>query len=172
MRKILLLLPSLFATAAQAEVSQSAADGFIVEHRFQLAATPAQAWQALGHPERWWPKEHTWSGSPKNLSLKTELGGCFCERWKDGGAEHGRVIMVRRNALLRLDAALGPFQDMAISGVLSVALKPQDGGTVATVTYRVSGTAEHGFDKMVAVVDQVVGQQWRGFADYASSRKP
>jgi uncharacterized protein YndB with AHSA1/START domain len=171
MRKMLAVLLAMFATTGHAEVKQSAADGFIIEHKFQIDATPAQAWQALGHPERWWPKEHTWSGSSKNLSLKTELGGCFCERWKDGGAEHGRVIMVRRNALLRLNAALGPFQDMAISGVLSIALAAKDGGTAATVTYRVSGTAEHAFDKMVPVVDQVIGQQFGGFAEYAVKSK-
>lgn len=171
MRQLVPILLLSFAAAAHAEVKQSAADGFIVEHKFQIAATPAQAWQALGHPERWWPKNHTWSGSPKNLSLKTELGGCFCERWKDAGAEHGRVIMVKRNELLRLNAALGPFQDMAISGVLSIALKAKDQGTEAIVTYRVSGTAEHGFDKMVPVVDQVVGQQFGGFAAYASGAK-
>jgi uncharacterized protein YndB with AHSA1/START domain len=171
MRRSLSILLLLLAAHAHAEVKQAAADGFIIEHKFQIAATPAQAWQALGHPERWWPKEHTWSGSPGNLSLKTELGGCFCERWKDGGAEHGRVIMVRRNELLRLNAALGPFQDMAISGVLSVALASRDGGTAATITYRVSGTAEHGFDKMVPVVDQVIGQQFGGFAQYAAKSR-
>ena len=164
MRQLPVVLCLLFAANAHAEVKQSAADGFIIEHKFQIAASPAQAWQALGHPERWWPKEHTWSGSPKIQSLKTELGGCFCERWKDGGAEHGRVIMVRRNELLRLNAALGPFQDMAISGVLSIALQPKDGGTAATITYRISGTVEHSFDKMVPVVDQVIGQQFGNFA--------
>lgn len=172
MRKTMAMLMLMATATAYAEVKLGAADGFIVEHRFQIAATPAQAWRALGHPENYWPKDHTWSGSPKNLSLKAELGGCFCERWKDGGAEHGRVIMVRRNQLLRLSAALGPMQDMAISGVLSIALAPQDGGTAATVTYRVSGTAEHRFDKMVAVVDQVVGQQFGNFAAYASGRTP
>ncbi len=171
MRPIVPILLLSLAATAHAEVKQSAADGFVIEHKYQIAATPARAWQALGHPERWWPKAHTWSCASKNLSLKTELGGCFCERWKEGGAEHGRVIMSKRNELLRLNAALGPFQDMAISGVLSIALKEKDGGTEAIVTYRVSGTAEHGFDKMVPVVDQVVGQQFGGLAAYASAAK-
>ena len=170
--RISLLLLALFSGTSQAEVKQGTADGFIIQHHFHITATPAQAWAALGHPEQWWPKDHTWSGSPANLSLKTELGGCFCERWKDGGAEHGHVIMVQKEKLLRLSAALGPMQDMAISGVLSIALAAKDGGTDADITYRVSGTAEHGFDKFVAGVDQVLRQQFGNYATFASGKHP
>lgn len=161
----------LTASPARAAVKQSAPDGFIVEHRILIAATPAQAWASLAQPARWWPKEHTWSGDPANLGLELKLGGCFCERWKDGGAEHGRVVMLRRNELVRLNAALGPMQDMAISGVLSIALAAKDEGVEATVTYRVSGTAAHGFDKIAPVVDQVIGLQFGGWAAY-TPRKP
>jgi uncharacterized protein YndB with AHSA1/START domain len=158
-------IASLFvAAAAQAAVKQSSPDGFIVEHRITLEATPAQAWKTLAQPARWWPKEHTWSGDPANLSLALELGGCFCERWKDGGAEHGRVIMLRRNELVRLNAALGPMQDMAVSGVLSIAIVPKEEGSEATVTYRVSGTAAHALDKIAPVVDRVIGLQFGGWA--------
>lgn len=161
----------LAASTAQAAVKQSAPDGFIVEHRIMLNVAPAQAWTTLAQPARWWPKEHTWSGDPANLSLELKLGGCFCERWKDGGAEHGRVIMLRRNELVRLNAALGPLQDMAVSGVLSVALAPKDEGTEATVTYRVSGTSAHAFDKIAPAVDQVIGLQFGGWAAYEPEAK-
>jgi hypothetical protein len=76
--------------------------------------------------------------------------------------------MVQKNKLLRMNAALGPMQDMAVSGVLSVALAAKDDGTDAVVTYRVSGTQEHAFDKFVAQVDQVLGQQFGNFASFAS----
>lgn len=158
------------AAAADAAVKQAAPDGFIVEHRIMLDVTPAQAWKTLGQPARWWPKEHTWSGDPANLSLALELGGCFCERWKDGGAEHGRVIMLKRNELVRLNAALGPMQDMAVSGVLSIALAAKDEGSEATVTYRVSGTPAHALDKIAPVVDGVIGLQFGGWA--ATAAKP
>lgn len=158
---VLLLLAS---TAGQTAVKQSSPEGFIVEHRLRIAATPAQAWATLAKPARWWPKEHTWSGEAANLSLDLTLGGCFCERWKDGGAEHGRVIMLKRNELVRLNAALGPLQDMAVSGVLSVALVANDEGSEAIVTYRVSGTPAHALDKLAPVVDQVIGQQFGGWA--------
>jgi uncharacterized protein YndB with AHSA1/START domain len=166
---LLAVLVLLVSTTAQAEVKQSAPDGFIVEHRLSFAATPEKAWPLLAQPARWWPKEHTWSGDAANLSLETKLGGCFCERWKDGGAEHGRVIMLRTHKLLRLNAALGPMQDMAVSGVLSIALSAKDEGTEAIVTYRVSGTSAHNLDKIAPVVDQVVGLQFGGWASLAGN---
>lgn len=154
----------LVSAAGQAAVTQSSPDGFIVEHRLRIAVTPAQAWTTLAQPARWWPKEHTWSGEAANLSLDIKPGGCFCEQWKDGGAEHGRVILFRRNELLRLSAALGPLQDMAVSGVLSVALAAKDTGSEAVVTYRVSGTPAHALDKIAPAVDQVIGLQFGGWA--------
>lgn len=156
------------AGLAQAEVKQSAADGFIVEHRLGLNATPAQAWAGLGQPARWWPKEHTWSGQSANLSIELKLGGCFCERWKDGGAEHGRVIRIERDKLLRLNAALGPLQDMAVSGVLSIAIAAKEEGSEAIVTYRVSGTPAHALDKIATLVDQVLGLQFGGWTSFVN----
>lgn len=172
-RVLSIALVLVAATPASAAVKQSAPDGFIVEHRLMLNVIPAQAWATLAQPARWWPKEHTWSGSPANLSLELKLGGCFCERWKGGGAEHGRVIMLRNNELVRMNAALGPMQEMAISGVLSIAIAARDEGSEATVTYRVSGTSAHGFDKIAPVVDQVIGLQFGGWAAYeAEAKKP
>jgi len=153
---------------AHGALLQSSADGFVVEHRFHIVAPPATAWQVLVHPERWWPGDHTWSGSAANLSLAPEAGGCFCERWASGSAEHGRVVQVRQDQLLRFNGALGPLQDMAVTGVLTVTLAPAGAETDATVTYRVSGDASHKLDLLAPVVDKVIGQQFGGFASLAS----
>jgi hypothetical protein len=52
----------LSCPAAPADVVQSAADGALIQHHFQIAASPKDAWSALVHPEHWWPADHTWSG--------------------------------------------------------------------------------------------------------------
>ena len=155
-----LLLPAI----AIAEVKQSALDGAVIEHRFQIAASPDASWQALVHPERYWPADHTWSGEPGRLSLVPEAGGCFCERWSGGSAEHARVVMARPGQLLRLRGALGPLQEMAVGGVLTVTLAAKDAGTEAVVVYRLSGDASHKLDGFIAVVDQVIGVQFGNFA--------
>jgi uncharacterized protein YndB with AHSA1/START domain len=157
---------------ASAAVTQSSASGMTIEHRYAVAATPAQAWSALAHPELWWPSDHTWSGNASNLRLDAQAGGCFCENWGESSAEHGRVVMSRPGELLRIQAALGPLQELAVSAVLTVKLAPAaGGGTEATVTYRVSGDPSHGLDRYAAAVDQVLGQQFGNFAGHASGGK-
>ena len=98
----LTIVPLLLATTlAHADVSQSAADGFLIVISSPVDATPEKTWSALGQVQHWWNAEHTWSGKASHLSLKPEAGGCFCERWNEGSAEHGRVVMALPGKLLR-----------------------------------------------------------------------
>jgi hypothetical protein len=75
--------------------------------------------------------------------------------------------MARPGELLRMRGALGPLQEMALTGVLTIALAAKGEGTEATVTYRLSGDPSHKLDGFVAVVDKVIGQQFGSFAAYA-----
>jgi uncharacterized protein YndB with AHSA1/START domain len=165
-RTILMACLAVLPRVGLAEVQQAAPDGALIEHHYHLAVPPAQAWEALVQPERWWPADHTWSGARGNLNLVPAAGGCFCENWDDGSAEHARVVMAMPGKLLRLRGALGPLQGMAVTGVLTVELTPEEGGTEATVTYRISGDPSHRLDGFMAIVDQVVGLQFAGFAGY------
>ncbi|HWN07378.1 MAG TPA: SRPBCC domain-containing protein [Steroidobacteraceae bacterium] len=158
------LLAAVLPLAASAEVKSAAPDGFLIEHRFTIAAPAAKVWESLQHPERWWPADHTWSGKRENLSLDAKVGGCFCERWDGNSVEHGRVVLLMPGKMLRLDAALGPLQEMAVSGVITVSLEGKDGATTAVVTHRVSGDPSHKLDALAPVVDQVNGQQFGGMA--------
>jgi uncharacterized protein YndB with AHSA1/START domain len=160
----------LLSASTGAEVTTATAAGAIVEHRFHIDASPDDAWQVLVHPERYWPKEHTWSGDAANLSLAPEAGGCFCERWDGGSAEHGRVVMARPGRLLRFRGSLGPFQEMAVTGVLTVALAAVATGTEAVVTYRLSGDESHALAAMMKTVDEVIGLQFGAFAQLASAK--
>ena len=149
---------------AGAEVKSASPDAMLIELRYTIAAPAAKVWESLVHPERWWPADHTWSGKRENLSLSAEVSGCFCERWEGGSVEHGRVIMAMPGKMLRMDAALGPLQEMAVSGVISVALEEKDGATIVVVTHRVSGDPSHKLDALAPIVDQVNNQQFSGLA--------
>ncbi|HEY0180272.1 MAG TPA: hypothetical protein VGC30_11675 [Dokdonella sp.] len=155
---VVLLLAS--SVHARAEVRQSTPDGFFVAISTPIAASPTKTYAALTAVAAWWSDAHTWSGSAANLSLKAEAGGCFCERWKDGSAEQGRVILALPGRLLRLQTALGPLQELALSGVLSVWVRSEDdGSTRLDVEYRVNGTAESGLDVTAPAVDDMLGTQ-------------
>jgi uncharacterized protein YndB with AHSA1/START domain len=163
---VLVLAPAL----AFAEVKSATPESLLIEHRFTIAAPAAKVWETLLHPERWWPADHTWSGKRENLSLEANVGGCFCERWDANRVEHGRIVMLMPRKLLRFDAALGPLQELAISGVINVALEEKDGATTMVVTHRVSGDATHKLDGFASVVDQVNGLQFGNLA--AEAAKP
>lgn len=169
---IILAAVLLLPPAAVAELRQSSPDSVLIEHRYALSAAPAIAWQALIHPERWWPEEHTWSGLRANLGLVPAAGGCFCESWAGGSAEHARVVMALDGRLLRLRGSFGPLQDMGVTGILTVTLTPNEQGAEAKVTYRISGDASHQLDQFAAVVDQVIGQQFGEFARQAGVVAP
>jgi uncharacterized protein YndB with AHSA1/START domain len=160
----------LLPLAAAAEVRFAAADGMLIVHEYRIAAPAAKAWESLVHPERWWPEDHTWSGTRASLSLEAKAGACFCERWQGGSAEHGRVIMAQPWQLLRLRASLGPLQEMAVAGVLTIQLNELEGVTTATVSYRVSGDPAHKLDGLAPIVDQVIGAQFGEFAEDAVTR--
>jgi uncharacterized protein YndB with AHSA1/START domain len=161
---------AVLASPASAEVKFAAADGFLIEHRYTIAAPAAKVWESLMHPEDWWPADHTWSGDRKNLRLSADAGACFCERWVGGSVEHGRVIMAIPGSLLRMEAALGPLQEMAIAGVITFALEEKEGKTTLVATHRVSGDPSHKLDTLAPIVDQVNAQQFGGLA--ADAVKP
>lgn len=159
------------APGAGAEVRFAAPDGFLIEHRFTIAAPAERVWNSLLHPEDWWPSDHTWSGDRRNLRLSADAGACFCERWQGGSVEHGRVIMALPGALLRLRAALGPLQAMGVAGVISFELAEKDGETTLVATHRVSGDAAHKLDALAPIVDGVNAVQFGGLAEHAG-RQP
>lgn len=168
MKALLMAVLALAPLCAGAEVKSATPESMLIEHRFTIAAPAARVWETLLHPERWWPADHTWSGKRENLSLDPAIGGCFCERWDGNGVEHGRVVAVFPGKLLRLEAALGPLQELAISGVINVALEEKDGATTMVVMHRVSGDATHKLDAFAPIVDQVNGLQFGNLAAEAA----
>jgi hypothetical protein len=92
-------------------VSFATPDALVIEHRFAIAAAPAVAWNALAHPERYWPNAHT-VREAANLVLTPEAGGCFANagRWE-------RRTWQGRHGDSRQGAAhpriAGPFQTWA-----------------------------------------------------------
>jgi uncharacterized protein YndB with AHSA1/START domain len=116
--------------------------------------------RALVDVGSWWSKDHTYTGDAGNLSIAAQPGGCFCEKLPNGGGvEHGRVVNVAPGALLRLDGALGPLQELGVSGSMTWQIAASGQGSTLTMTYVVGGYAPGGLDKLAAVVDQVLSQQ-------------
>ena len=168
----LLPLPLLLLAGAPAAASVTAATdtAFVIEHKLAVAAAPDKLWDTLLHPGGWWEDEHTYSGDSANMSIDARPGGCWCEKTKGGGVEHMRVIYVDQAATLRMAGGLGPLQEMPITGVLTIAIKPAGAGSEVTATYRGSGYMPGGFASVAPLVDHVLGTQWAALKKTAEAK--
>src|SRR5688572_22077440 len=133
----LLLLAAVGASPASA---QAGPNGFMLRMEATVAAPRATVYQALVRIGSWWSGEHTYSGDARNLSLEPTPGGCWCERIPGGGGiEHGRVIYVAPDEILRLSGALGPLQEWGANGTLTWSLSEASGVTTVALSYGVGG---------------------------------
>lgn len=165
----LAFLLSLVTLGAHAVVKEAAPDHLLIQDSRTVHAPPDKLYAALVDIGHWWNGEHTYSGDASHLSLKAEAGGCFCERWDGQSVEHGRVIWAAPGHALRLQAALGPLQAMAVNGVMSFTLKPAPEGTALTFEYRVAGTSASSLDKIAPGVNGVLMDQLQRLQRYAET---
>ena len=175
LRFIAALAPlALAASPVAADVVDSSAAGFTISKTVSIAATPDAVWETLRAPQRWWAKEHTWSGDSANLYIDSQATGCFCEKLPGrGSVAHARIIFVDKGKLLRMEGAFGPLQSMAVTGVMTFELSADgDKATTVKMTYTVSGYVPGGLDKMAAPVDSVLGQQIDGLKAAAEANVP
>ena len=157
--------------AIHAEVKEAGADHLLLQDSRVVHAPPSKLYAALIDIGQWWSSKHTYSGDARHLSLQAVAGGCFCERWNDQSAAHGRVIRANPSHLLRLDTALGPLQNMAVQGVMTFALKPAADGTTLQFEYRVNGASQSGLDKLAPDINGVMMEQLQRLQRYAEAGK-
>jgi len=168
--RFIFLIAAIFgATTAQAEVTNTADNGFTSKHEAAVNAAPDVVWKALIAPARWWNGEHSFSGNAENLYLVAQAGGCFCELLRktdkdniksaEGSVQHMRVVFAQNNKILRMSGALGPLQGEAVTGTLTIVLKPNGENTAVSFAYKVGGYMEFPVDQIAPAVDNMIGEQ-------------
>jgi hypothetical protein len=165
----ILAATALLAAPASAKVIDESEAGFTVAHTAQVAATPADVWKMLRMPQKWWSKEHSWTGDAANFWLDSQAGGCFCEKIPGSGdglgsVQHARIIHARPNELLRLSGALGPLQSEAVTGTLTIQIKETPTGSALRFDYVVGGYMRFKVAQIAPAVDTVIGEQLAGLA--------
>lgn len=164
MIRILMLAPLLLVAPAAADVVTATPAGFEVAETATIAAAADKIWPVLVAPQRWWSKDHTYSGDAANLYLDHQATGCFCEKLAGkGSVEHARIVYIDPLKTLRLRGALGPLQGEAVVGTLTIALAPDgDSGTKVSFDYVVGGYVRAGADSLAPAVDTVLAEQLAG----------
>jgi uncharacterized protein YndB with AHSA1/START domain len=150
----------LAPSGASADVVDRSAAGFTLKTTVPIAAPGESVYRALVDVGSWWSNDHSYSGDASNMSIVPQPGGCFCEKLANGGGvEHGRVVSVTPGTLLRLTSALGPLQQLGVSGSLTWQIASSAQDSTLTMTYSVGGYVPGGLDKLADVVDGVLSEQ-------------
>jgi uncharacterized protein YndB with AHSA1/START domain len=172
MRALPALVLAVAATPASAEVVSSSANGFEVRETTSVDVPPAEAFAAFGRVGSWWSGQHSFSGNAANLSLVLEPGGCFCERFPNGGgAQHLRVAFVDPGKRVVLTGSLGPLLFLATTGVMDVTFEPSGSATRIVLDYRAAGFFNGGADKIAPAVDGVLGEQLTRLKAYTATTR-
>jgi len=171
---VAVLLSCAIATPAAADVVKAESAGFVVEKTVSINASADTVWEALRAPQRWWSKEHTWSGNAANLYIDSQATGCFCEKLPGrGSVQHARLIFVDKGKMLRMEGAFGPLQGEAIVATLTFELSPDgDNATKVKMTYVAGGYSPTGFEKLAPLVDGVLSAQLDGLKAAAEAPPP
>ncbi len=151
-----------------ADVLDSAANGFTVKTTLTIQATPEDVYKRLVHDVgEWWNSQHTFSGDAHNLSIDDKAGGCFCEKLANGGSvRHLEVLYAAPGRALTLSGGIGPLQSLGVAGSMQIKLSPADGGTKLEVTYAVGGYSATGLNTWAPAADKVLAEQFTRLKNY------
>lgn len=151
----------LCAAQGQAEVLDSAANGFKVRHSVEISASRAEVYAAaVDRFSQWWNGAHSISGDAANLYIDAAPQGCFCEMLgQDAGLIHMTVTFVNPGVMLRLTGGLGPLGLMGVNGNLTWEFDDHENGSMLTWTYAVGGYLDGGLDAVAGPVDSVLIEQ-------------
>jgi len=147
---------------AMAEVKASAPDGLLFQFKGEIPLPRDAAWKRVLAVGTWWNATHTYSGEAANMTVDAVAGGCWCEMWSGGEVEHGRVIAIMNNEMLRFQTALGPLQGLGVNAVMTWTLAdgPSQRTTSVTMDYGVVGSSLTNLVPMAAPVDGVLQEQF------------
>ena len=163
----------LLAGTAQAAVKSVGATGFEVSETVTIQAPADRVYAALGKINRWWSSAHTGSGSAGNLHIDIKIGGCFCEKAKDGLERlHMTVVDVEPGKLVRLRGALGPLQGEGVEGALTWIIEPSATGVTLTQDYIVGGYFRSGGAYWATPVDGVLHEQITRLKAFVETNAP
>ncbi len=160
---------ALAVPSARADVVTSTETGFVVRIAREVTAPPAEAWKTILTPAQWWQSQHTFSGDAANLTLDSQVGGCFCEvlprpdgapaTQKPGGVQHMRVVYIEPPRAMRLVGSLGPLQSEALAATMTITVKPTEKGSRILFEYVVGGFMRYKVDEIAPAVDRMLTAQ-------------
>jgi len=160
MRSAFLLATAIAGLPASAEIVSATADHYTLRHEAVSDLGVEETWERLIQPETWWHPDHTYSGNAEHLWLNPNAGGPWMESWEGNVVEHGRVLSILENRMLRLDAPFGPLQGLGVQVVWTITLEadPANGGTKIVFDEVANGSSQSGLAQIAPAADMVKQQ--------------
>jgi uncharacterized protein YndB with AHSA1/START domain len=158
----------LSADPGFADVAASKSDAITIRVERSSKAPPEVVWAQLIRISEWWGADHTWSGDAANLTLNLTQGGGFDETLPEGGfVRHMAVIYCAPGKKLRMTGVLGPLQEFALQGTMTIDLEKVDEGCKLVMTYHLTGSYTPGLDKVASIIDKVLTEQFESLSTRA-----
>lgn len=149
-------------TPLRGDVANSSESGFAVKITKVVNASSEESFDAIVNRfNRWWDSAHSVSGKAENLSIDLEKG-CMLEVLPDGGfVRHLEIVRYIPGRQLRMSGGLGPLQEMAVSGALTINVTTNADSKETTIEliYNVTGYLPAGLDKLADPVNRVLTGQ-------------
>ena len=170
----LLFCMAALAASLPAEIADAGPGGFTIQQTWTIKAASEEVYKRfMNNVGDWWSSGHTFSGDSHNLSIEPRINGCFCEKLpNNGGVRHLEIIYLVPGKTVRFSGALGPFQSMGVSGVMTIQLKPAEGATQLSLTYTVSGFMREAPRSLAAGADAMLKEQFTRFQHFAETGSP
>ena len=175
MRQLISLAALLMlSSAATADVTDSAENGFTTAHEVIINAPRTRTWQAaVDEIGKWWSDDHTVNGDAGRMSINSVPQGCFCETFENGGGVvHMNVTFVNPGIILRLTGGLGPLGLLGVSGNMTWEFFDAEEGTRVKFTYVVGGYRPGGLNAIALPVDYVIGEALARMSAYVETGDP
>ncbi|RIJ23531.1 hypothetical protein D1224_04515 [Henriciella barbarensis] len=167
MKSACLIAAAIVCLPASAEVVMATADHYTLRHEAVSKLSVEEIWERLIQPDTWWHPDHTYSGDAEHLWLNPNAGGPWMESWEGNVVEHGRVLSILENRMLRLDAPFGPLQGLGVQVVWTITLEAdvESGNTKIVFDEVANGSSQSDLAQIAPAVDIVKQQAIERLAD-------
>jgi hypothetical protein len=149
-------------TQLRGDVASSSKTGFAIKITKVVNASSDESFDVIVNRfNRWWDSAHSVSGKAENLSIDLEKA-CMLEVLPDGGfIRHLEIVRYVPGRQLRMSGGLGPLQEMAVTGALTINVTTNADSKETTIEliYNVTGYLPAGLDQLADPVNRVLSEQ-------------
>lgn len=131
----------------------------MIQYHCSVTQSPGQAFEHFTQDiGKWWNGNHTYTLDAANMHFRTEPGGGLYEKLEGNGwVQHLTMVYYAPGKEIRLAGGLGPLQQMAVSGIMTISFKSGEKGTLVSLIYKVEG--EKGIGQWGGPVGSVLKEQ-------------